>query len=734
MWNQRTKVFFSALALALCLGSALQAQEKQAFTLEDVFKKGLFAQRGVYGINWMNDGRYYSQTLGGADADYIVKMDITTGNAVDTLFNGAEVQLNGKPLQFDAYSFSADEKQILLATEEENIYRRSTKAYFYIYDTQSKSLKKLAEGDKQSYATFSPDGSKIAFVRNNDLYYVSLPTLAETRITTDGEWNKIINGNADWVYEEEFYLSQSFQWSPDSKRLAYWRFDESEVPEFNMQYFTDLYPTDYRFKYPKAGEKNSVVDVFVYDLEGKKAQKMDAGPEKDQYLPRIYWINSDMLSLVRLNRLQNQLDILHADVKTGTSKVILTEKAKNYVDINFTDDIKYLSDGKSFIRTSEQDGFKHIYHHKIDGSLIRQITKGAWEAESLLGIDEKKKTLYYISTEDSPIERYLYSISLDGKKKTKMSVGKGVHSVNFSPDFTYYINSFSSNETPLTVSLHTAPSAKQVKVLQENNAVKERLAKYTIGTKEFFTLKASDGQVMEAYTIKPHNFDANKKYPVLMFVYGGPGSQNVRNQWTGGREAWFHYLTQQGYIVACVDNRGTGAKGRDFRQMTYGMLGKYEVEDQIAGAKYLGGLPFVDKDRIGIFGWSYGGYMSSLSLFIGNDVFKTAIAVAPVTNWRYYDTIYTERYCGLPQENGEGYDAYSPLSHVDKLKGNLLLIHGTGDDNVHFQNAVMMQEALIQANKQFESFYYPNKNHGIYGGNTTFHLYTQMTDFLLRKL
>lgn len=728
------KLFKLKSILFLLLPLVSTAQEKKEFSLEDIFKNSLFAAKGVYGINWMNDGRYYSRQVSDKDVDYVLQYDITSGIAVDTIVNGKNLKWNGESLRIDKYSFSADKSQVLIATEVENIYRRSTKGIHYLYNRQTKALKKLAEGDKQSYASFSPKGDKIAFVRNNDLYYVSLPDLTETRITNDGKWNSIINGNADWVYEEEFYLAQSFQWSPDGSKLAFYRFDESAVPEFNMQYFNDLYPTDYRFKYPKAGEKNSVVTIHVHNIASGITVKMDTGPEEDQYIPRIYWIANDQLSLVRMNRLQNKLEILHADANKGSSKVILTETSKTYVDINFTDNIKYLQDGKTFIRTSEKDGYKHIYHHNIDGSLIRQITQGPWEAITLYGIDEKKKLLYYVSTEESPIERYLYSISLDGKKKVKLSTDKGTNSANFSNDFKYYINNHSSSTSPARISLHTAPDGKLLKILEDNATLKSRVEGLAIGKKEFLKIKAIDGQEMEAYIIKPYNFDANKKYPVMMYVYGGPGSQSVLNSWGGSRDAWFQYLTQKGYIVACVDNRGTGGKGKDFRDITYGIMGKYESEDQIAAGIYFGSLPYVDKSRIGIFGWSYGGYMSSLSLFLGDSVFKSAIAVAPVTNWRYYDTVYTERYQGLPKDNGNGYDAYSPLSHVAKLKGNLLLIHGTGDDNVHFQNSVMMQEALIQANKQFESFYYPNKHHGISGGNTSYHLYTMMTNFLAEKL
>jgi dipeptidyl-peptidase-4 len=401
--------------------------------------------------------------------------------------------------------------------------------------------------------------------------------------------------------------------------------------------------------------------------------------------------------------------------------------------LDYNDDLQYLSDGKSFIRTSEQDGYKHIYHHNLDGTLIRQLTAGAWEVSAMVGLDEKGKKLYYLSTEASPLERNLYVIQLDGKGKKLLSPAKGTHSINMSPDHRFFIGYHSTSDSPVTVTLNEA-SGKTLKVLEDNTALKGRLATYALGKKEFFTFPTVDGTVLNGYLIKPADFDPNKKYPVLMYVYGGPGSQNVLNSWGGTRDFWHQHLAAEGYLVASIDNRGTGARGRDFKHATYANLGKLETIDQIEGAKHLAKMPFIDPSRIGIWGWSYGGYMSSLSLMIGNEVFKTAIAVAPVTTWRYYDTVYTERYLQTPQLNPAGYDDNSPITHVNKLKGNFLLIHGTGDDNVHFQNAVDLVNALIAANKQFESFYYPNRNHGISGGNTTWHLYTQMTDFLKRKL
>ncbi|OOG69380.1 S9 family peptidase [Algoriphagus sp. A40] len=724
-WNVWT------LALIFSVGLALntQAQNLKKVTLEDVFKKGTFTQKSVSGINWMNDGQFYSALVEKNGAPAVVKRNVSTGEEAGVLLDGSALGVS-----FSSYSFNADESKALIATDVESIYRRSSKGIFYVVDMASGQKQQLMNGEKISYATLSPGNDKVAFVKENNLYLVDLVTNKTTQITWDGEWNKIINGSADWVYEEEFSMAQAFKWSPDGKKIAFIRFDESQVPEFNMQLWGPLYPKDYKFKYPKAGEKNSTVSIYVFDLASGKTQKVDSGNETDIYLPRIYWTqDANQLAFIRLNRLQNQLDLFHADASTGASKLIISETSKTYVDLDYNDDLQYLSDGKTFIRTSEQDGFKHIYHHNMDGSLIRQITSGSWEVSAMVGVDEKAKKLYYISTEASPLERNFYVINLDGKGKKVLSPAKGTHTINMSPDRKFYIDYYSTADTPVKVTLNDA-SGKEIKVLEDNQVLKDRLAGFAMGKKEFFTFPTVDGTELNGYIIKPSDFDPTKKYPVLMYVYGGPGSQNVLNSWGGTRDFWHQQLAAEGIIVACVDNRGTGAKGRDFKHSTYANLGKLETIDQIEGAKYFAKMPFVDPARIGIWGWSYGGYMSSLALMIGNDVFKTAIAVAPVTTWRYYDTIYTERYLQTPQLNAAGYDDNSPITHVNKLKGNFLLIHGTGDDNVHFQNSVDLVNALISADKQFETFYYPNKNHGIYGGNTTWHLYTQMTDFLKRKL
>ncbi|SNS34293.1 dipeptidyl-peptidase-4 [Belliella buryatensis] len=722
------KKTWALFALLMLCFSAL-AQQKKKVSLEDVFKSNSFSAKGVYGINWMKDGQYYSSLVRSASGPSVVKINVATGKQEATLIDGTKIGVN-----FSSYSFNADETKALLSSNIERIYRRSSKAVNHVVDLQTGDAQLLVNGEKIMYATLSPDNDKVAYVRDNNLFIVRLDNNQITQVTEDGKWNHILNGAADWVYEEEFSMSKAFEWSPDGKKLAFIRFDETDVPEFNMQTWGELYPQDYRFKYPKAGEKNAEVSIHVYDLASQNTIKVDTGTEKDIYLPRIYWTaTSNTLAYIRLNRLQNQLDFFAANTATGESNLILQEKSKTYVDLNYNDNFYFLAGDKGFIRTSEQDGFKHIYHHDMSGKLIKQITSGSWEVSSLIGVDEKGKKIYFISTEASPLERNLYVINMDGKNKKILTPASGTHSINMSKDFKYYIATHTQANSPARITLNTA-AGKELQVLEDNQELRDKLKNFALAEKEFFDFKTIDGTSLNAYMIKPADFDPAKKYPVLMYVYGGPGSQNVTNSWGGTRDFWHHHLAAEGYIVVCVDNRGTGARGRDFKHSTYANLGKIETEDQIAGARHLGTLPFVDKSRIGIWGWSYGGYMSSLALMIGNDVFKAAISVAPVTTWRYYDTIYTERYLQTPQLNPSGYDDNSPITHVDKLKGNLLLIHGTGDDNVHFQNAVDLVDALIKADKQFESFYYPNRNHGISGGNTSWHLYNMMTDFIKRKL
>ncbi|GAB3030343.1 S9 family peptidase [Spirosoma pulveris] len=713
------------------------SQTRKNVSLDDVWgrNQGVFSQRTVEAVNWMKAGGFYTTLDGGK----ISKFSITTGAPVETLFDAQQATVSGtaKRVSVEGYQLSADERKMLITTQEEPIYRRSSKADFYVYDLSSSRLTQVSKGGKQQYATFSPDGKRVAFMRDNNLFVVDLITQKETKLTTDGKLNAIINGGADWVYEEEFSMARAFEWSPDSKRLAWIRFDESRVPEYDMQLWGGLYPVEYRFKYPKAGEANSRVSVWVADvLTGKKVQAQ-TGTETDIYLPRIQWTkNPGLLSIRRMNRLQNKLDLLHVNAATGQATTVLTETSPTYVDLEFTDDLTYLNDGKSFIWSSERSGYKHLYLYNMNGQLIRPITTGNFEVSSVSGVDEKTGTIFFTSTETSPLERHLYRIGVDGQNKQPLTSLPGTYTANFSPDFAYYLLYHTSANAPVRVSLRDTKTTGDLRMLEANEALKSRLATYTITPKQFFQTKAADSSPLNAWMIRPANFDSTgaKKYPVLMFVYGGPGSQTVKNDWDSRDFFWYQTLADKGYIIVSVDGRGTGARGAAFRTATYAQLGKLETEDQMAAARNLKTLPYVDPARVGIWGWSYGGYMSALCMTLGADVFKAGISVAPVTNWRFYDTIYTERYLKRPQENAAGYDDNSPVTHAAKLRGPFLLVHGTGDDNVHFQNSIAFEDALIAAGKQFQSFYYPNRNHGIYGGNTRLHLYQMLTDFVEKNL
>ncbi|MBA3972078.1 MAG: DPP IV N-terminal domain-containing protein, partial [Bacteroidetes bacterium] len=613
----------------------------------------------------------------------------------------------------------------------------STRETYYVYDRKSKSLTPVSAGEKQMYATFSPDGTKVGFVRGNNIFIKDLASGKETQLTTDGLHNNIINGATDWVHEEEFAFSVAYFWSPDSKKIAYYKFDESKVKEFSFNEFNNkLYPTDNKYKYPKAGEANSVVTIHAYDIATASDKLMDIGKEVDQYIPRIKWtMDANTLSIVRMNRHQNKLELMFATASTGESNTVYTESCDTYIDIHEGqgDYVYFTADKMNFIIMHEKDGFNHIYRYDMSGKLMNQITKGSWDVVSFQGIDEKTKTIFYTGSETTATEKDIYSVKTDGSGKKKVSTEKGTHSPEFSNGMKYYIGTYSSANTPSSIAIYDA-RGKQIRVLENNEALVKKMSEFDITKKELFMFKTTEGVELNAWMIKPANFDAAKKYPVFLTFYGGPGSNKVNNSFDGKDYFWHQMLAEKGYIVMCVDNRGTMYRGKAFKHSTYKQLGKLEVADQIETAKYLGTLPYIDKTRIGTFGWSFGGYLSSLCITKGADYFKMAIAVAPVTNWRYYDNIYTERFMSLPQENASGYDDNSPINHVSKLKGKYLLIHGSADDNVHYQNTMEMITALVNANKQFDMFIYPDKNHGIYGGNTRLHLYNKMTDFILNNL
>jgi dipeptidyl-peptidase-4 len=716
----------TALLLFVCF--SVFAQQK--ITVEDIYS-GAFRANAMDELQSMkNTNQYTVLNFDRATRSMQVDLyDFATLKKVSTLIDTKSQNLLSDGI--DSYTFTSDEKEMLIANNTNPIFRHSFTADYYLYDITSKQLSKLF--DQVQEPTFSPDGKKIAYAKENNLFIYDIASKKTTQITTDGKKNFIINGITDWVYEEEFAFVRAFDWSGDSKKIAYIRFDESAVPEFSMSIFKkDLYPQIETFKYPKAGEKNSIVSLHIYNVASANLQKVNLGNYNDFYIARMQWTkDANTLSAQVLNRHQDNLDLLFIDGNSATAKVILNEKDKAYVDV--TDNLTFLKDN-SFIWTSEKDGFNHIYMYDKSGKLKNQVTKGPWEVTSYYGFDEKTNTVFYQSVENGSINRDVYRIGLDGKNKVRLSSQTGTSAATFSPNFQYFINTYSSATQPTSYTLNEAKSGKLVQVIESNEALAAKLKGYNLPAKDFFVLKTAKGNELNAWILKPKDFDPSKKYPVLMFQYSGPGSQQVNNEWNNADDYWFQMLAQQGYIVACVDGRGTGFKGAAFKKMTQLQLGKYEVEDQIDAAKVIGNYPYVDKARIGIWGWSYGGFMASNCIMKGNDVFKMAIAVAPVTNWRFYDSIYTERYMQTPQENASGYDDNSPINHVDKLKGKLLLIHGSGDDNVHVQNSMQMMEALIQANKQFDSQLYPDKNHGIFGGKTRIQLFTKMTNFVKENL
>ena len=719
------KSILSSLAI-LFLAQCVIAQEKM-IQLEDIWARRTFSPEWVWGMNSMNDGVHYSSLNYGENNVYITQYSYETGDSILTIVDSKD--LDG--ISFSDYSFSEDEKKVLLPTETESIYRYSSRSNYYVYDRETKIAEELSEG-KQRLAQFSPDASKVAFVKENNIFIKDIINNTELQVTFDGEINKIINGATDWVYEEEFAFDNGMQWNASGNKIAYYRFDEEKVPEFSMDLFTDLYPSQSQFKYPKAGETNSTIELFIYDLDSNKTTKANINTEEEFYIPRIKWtLDENVLSVQRMNRHQNQLDFILVDAKDGSSQTIFTENDPAYIDV--TDNLTFLNDGKYFIWTSEKSGYNHIYLYNLKGKQVRQITKGNYDVTDFYGIDESNNTVYFASSERSPMHRDVYAVHLNGKNKKTLTNKIGTNSATFSTNYKYFINQYSNANTPYYFSLFDA-KGNEVRILKDNSNLKNSLSEYALGQKEFFNFKTTEGIDLNGWMMKPHNFDETKQYPVFMYLYGGPGSQQVTDSWGGSNFLWYQMLTQQGYIVACVDNRGTGARGSEFKKCTYQQLGKLETEDQIEANRYLAKLPYVDGSRIGIFGWSYGGYMSSLCLLKGADEFKMAIAVAPVTNWRYYDSIYTERYMRTPQENASGYDDNSPINHVEKLKGKYLLVHGSADDNVHYQNTMEMTNALVNANKQFDLFIYPNKNHGIYGGYTRLHLFTKMTNFIKENL
>lgn len=730
------KMNIRLLVLILIASISLASYSQNKIELKDAVGGTVFRQKTISGLRSMNDGLHYSTIQ---DGTKIAVYNYKTGELKEIAFDLSKVKDAGFT-RFSSYEFSADENSILFTTNERQIYRHSFTANYFIWNRITAEMTPLSEKGAQQLATFSPDGERVAFVRDNNIFIKSLKFGTESQVTKDGKINEIINGAPDWVYEEEFGFNKAFEWSPDSKFLAFIKFDERNVPVFNMPMYegmnpklpeNSLYPGSYTYKYPKAGETNSVVSVLIYDLKSKSSVTAEIGNDEQQYIPRIKWTqDASELAIMKVNRLQNQIDVVLANPFTGDTRSFFTEKNKKYIDETFYDNFIFLPDTKYIALKSERSGYSHFYLYDRQGFEVAQLTQGNFDVTAFYGFDPVKKIFYYQAAKESPLRREVYYVTLDGKKSGKLSTETGTNRAVFSKGFKYYINYFSNVQTPRLVTLHDQ-TGKLIRTLEDNAALKKTMADYQVSTKEFFTFQNPESVVLNGWMLKPANFDANKKYPVLMTQYSGPDSQKVLDSLTIG---WNEYLAQEGFLVVCIDPRGTGARGEDFRKTTYMQLGKYESDDQISAAKYLGTLPFVDKNRIAIWGWSYGGFMAALCMEKGADVFKAGISVAPVTNWRFYDSIYTERYMRSPKENLEGYDDNSPLSYAEKIKGDFLLIHGSADDNVHLQNTMEFSERLVQAGVQFDLAIYTNRNHSISGGNTSMHLYTKMTNWLKEKL
>jgi dipeptidyl-peptidase-4 len=722
-----TKYLFILCTIALSVSVPAQNGSRQ-ISLADVITGEFKPANSGVEMRSMPDGEHY--TAMNKNKDMILKYSYRTGQAVDTLFSTK----NARECTFDdieGYSISSSGNHIIVWRESESIYRRSYKSMVYDFDVRRRMIKPLNEsGRKIMIPTFSPDGRMCAYVEDNNIWIKKFDYDTQTQVTRDGEKNKIINGSTDWVYEEEFAVTNLMAWSPDNEYLCYVRFDESQVPEYEMAlYGDDYYPGTERFKYPKAGEKNSVVTLHSYCIETKDTRTLETPIDEDGYIPCIkFTTDASRLAVMTLNRRQNVFNLYYANPKSGVFKLVLKDENKAYIDSDFVNEIRFSQSG--FLYISEKDGYAHIYQYSPTGVEQRQVTSGNWDVTRLAGQDETTGTIYYESAEESPLRRSVYSIDTKGKK-TKISVREGTNSAQFSKNYACYVNTFTNTRTPAITTVHETKTGKLLRTVQDNEHLKEKLGGYAFSQKEFTTLTLASGEELNVWILKPANFDASKKYPVVMFQYSGPNSQQVLDKFDMD---WEYYLAAQGYICVSADGRGTGARGEAFRKCTYMQMGYLESRDQAAAAVALGKLPYVDSKRIAIWGWSFGGYNTLMALSVGKGVFKAGISVAPVTDWRYYDTIYAERYMRTPKENKKGYDETSAIKLAGDLQGKLLLVHGTADDNVHFKQSMDYAEALVQVGKQFEMQIYRDRNHSIYGGNTRMHLYTRMSEFLFKNL
>ena len=696
---------------------------------------GHFRARTLPTLHSMNDGEHYTVLV---NNETIVKFSYRTGNAVDTMLHLPNVR-NSPIRQITGYEFSPDEQFILVYTNEQFRYRRTFTADYYLFDRRRGQLRQLSENGRQEAPLFSPDSRNIAFARNNNLYLHKIDFNTEVVVTRDGERGRIINGIPDWVYEEDFSATRFFEWSPDSRLLAYLKFDESEVPEFSFQFFNrnpnrdglTLYPELYSFKYPKAGERNSRVRVFIYEDFNRGTREIELdGNDDDFYIPRIRWTNSsDQLAIFRLNRNQNRLDMFLANPRSTVARLVLSEQSRYFIDYRLLDMIHFSADNQWFLYVSERDGFRHVYRYRMTGILDRQLTSGDWDVTAVYGFDERNNILYFQAATTSPLQRNVYALDSRGRK-TRLTDNDGTNSAIFNSNFSLFINNFSSLETPNRITLHNARGT-QIRVLEDNADLAQRFNSLNLPKKEFFTFTTSENIELNGWIIRPRNFNPNTKYPVLQVQYSGPDFQSVLDHWDIG---WEYYLAENGYIVVAVDGRGTGARGTEFRNSTYMQLGILEAKDQIETAKFLARKGYVDENRIGIWGWSYGGTVTLLAMSTDEHIFSAGISVAPVTDWRLYNTVYTERFMRRPQENFRGYEKTSPLLQTHNLSGRLLIVHGTADDNVHAQNTMLYIQRLVEDGKQFEMQLYTDQCHSIRGEQVRRHLYRRKVYFLDRNL
>ena len=707
------------------------AYPQQQITVDDIYTNPDFYPEKLNEFHWLKDGNSFTYLNKAAGSYYssIYEHNIATGEEKILVPGNNLIANDSSQVSIENYQWSPDNKYMLF-TGILPARKLKTGGNFYVYDmSKEKIIYSILSDEKQENIRFSPDSRKIGFVRDNNLFVFDLKSGKEKQLTFDGS-NDILNGVFDWVYEEEFSIISGWTWSPDSKTIAFWRLDQSFVPIYRIPRYDSLYLRLRITHYPTAGKHNSLVKIGVVNINTGNTNWMDTGNNTDIYIPRIKFTRDpEILSVQRLNRLQNKIDLLFCNINTGESKVILTDTDTAWVSV--FDDLYFLKDSKRFIWPSERDGYKHFYLYDYQGNLINQITKGDWEVNQLLSVDENKNKLYYSSDERAPIFLDFCSIDLNGKNRKFITEKQGYHKINISPNNNFFTDEFSTaNSLTATYLCKINGEIIDSLIIPDMSFYKD----YNFSPLRFLNFKTTDGILLNAFIIKPNDFDSTKKYPVLIYNYSGPGSQSVVDKWLGTDYLWHEFLVQKGYIIFCLDNRGTGGRGKSFKDIVYKHLGKWELNDQIEGAKYLASISYVDKNRIGIWGWSYGGYMSALIILKGADYFKTAVSVAPVIHWKFYDTIYTERYMQTPELNPEGYEESSPLNYVSNLKGKFLIIHGTADDNVHFQNTVTMVSKLEEFNKQFETMFYPGKLHGISGEITRIHLFSLMTNFILNNL